>query len=355
MGKPKGTVASPLKMQPKPTKKTLKVAKKPAMASKGDRDDKGDKGLINRSIEEMKQGVSTDECEARDKGKALKYTKLKEAGALPQHIISLVENESKKATSSRQFKTMAINRLFQRDEDGIISLATGDSLFQESQEIFTQTYAKKKEKALPRSIIQGLYFQNDAKSFEAALASGDLEECEEDGRKFYSFKEYTVAKVEGKTTKHKMQTECGVDVQEQRELQAVFAAVGWTMMASKTKKKLENTAMVNEEGGLTDPAVALITKAQESQSKLQKAEGMQLLKSPKLTENKSILDIKKGCAMCMTFSTQLAQIVDFQVLPDGESISKAGLDAFLKTVAEATRDFNEKLEVTKGLLRSKSN
>ncbi|CAE7535831.1 unnamed protein product [Symbiodinium sp. CCMP2592] len=338
MGKPKGTVASPLKMQPNPTKKTLKVAKKPAMASKGDRDDKGDKGLINRSIEEMKQGVSTDECEARDKGKALKYTKLKEAGALPQHIISLVENESKKATSSRQFKTMAINRLFQRDEDGIISLATGDSLFQESQEIFTQTYAKKKEKALPRSIIQGLYFQNDAKSFEAALASGDLEECEEDGRKFYSFKEYTVAKVEGKTTKHKMQTECGVDVQEQRELQAVFAAVGWTMMASKTKKKLENTAMVNEEGGLTDPA-----------------EGMQLLKSPKLTENKSILDIKKGCAMCMTFSTQLAQIVDFQVLPDGESISKAGLDAFLKTVAEATRDFNEKLEVTKGLLRSKSN
>ena len=50
---------------------------------------------------------------------------------------------------------------------------------------------------------------------------------------------------------------------------------------------------------------------------------------------------------CMTCGTQLTQIIDFQVLPDGKSISKAGLDDFLKSVAEATRDFNEKLETTK--------
>ena len=43
----------------------------------------------------------------------------------------------------------------------------------------------------------------------------------------------------------------------------------------------------------------------------------------------------------MTCGTQLTEIIDFQVLPDGK------LDDFLKSVAEATRDFNEKLETTK--------
>ena len=56
-------------------------------------------------------------------------------------------NEPKKATSSRRFKTMAISRLFKRDAGGTISLSMGDGLFQESQEVYSQTYAKKKEKS----------------------------------------------------------------------------------------------------------------------------------------------------------------------------------------------------------------
>ena len=115
------------------------------------------------------------------------------------------------------------------------------------------------------------------------------------------------------------------------------------------KKQQDSMAMINDEGALTDPAVALITKAQESQAKLQKAvqttktrrelphescprgnqnirvhtpipkafnpkplnlqpytcfqtcflssptnmqEGMHLLKSPKLSDKQTIVDIK---------------------------------------------------------------
>ena len=177
--KPKGAVAPPMKAYVKPkAKASMPTMKKPGMANPGEQ------GMINRSIEEMKAGVGLDMTESRDKGKALKcakYAKMKEQGALPEHKVSLVENESKKAVSSRQFKTMAINRLFKRDGDGTISLSMGDGLFAESQEVFSQTHAKKKEKALPKSIVCGLYFQNDTKSFDAALANGDLEECEEDG------------------------------------------------------------------------------------------------------------------------------------------------------------------------------
>eukprot|EP00439_Symbiodinium_sp_Y106_P018487 s9465_g2.t1 len=171
-------------------KASMPTMKKPGMANPGEQ------GMINRSIEEMKAGVGLDMTESRGKGKALKcakYAKMKEQGALPEHKVSLVENESKKAVSSRQFKTMAINRLFKRDGDGTISLSMGDGLFAESQEVFSQTHAKKKEKALPKSIVCGLYFQNDTKSFDAALANGDLEECEEDG---YYEEEYVEVLVE---------------------------------------------------------------------------------------------------------------------------------------------------------------
>ena len=76
-------------------------------------------------------------------GPYIKYSKLKEQCALPEHIVNLVENQSKKATSSRQAKAMAINRLFKRDAEGTMSLCMSDGLLRESQEVFSQTYNRR--------------------------------------------------------------------------------------------------------------------------------------------------------------------------------------------------------------------
>ena len=141
MGKPKGTAADrvskpkavPMKVWVKPkAKASMPIMKKPAMANSDEQ------CMINRSIEEMKAGVGLDMNESRDKGKALKYAKMKEAGSLPEHIVSLVESENKKAVSTRQFKTMAINRLFRRDSDGRITLAMASGLFTESCEVYSR-------------------------------------------------------------------------------------------------------------------------------------------------------------------------------------------------------------------------
>ena len=59
------------------------MAKKPAMACTSD---VPNVGAINRSIEALKNGVGLDldMTESRDKGRALKYGKLKDQGALPR-------------------------------------------------------------------------------------------------------------------------------------------------------------------------------------------------------------------------------------------------------------------------------
>ena len=108
-------------------------------------------GAINRSIEELKNGVGLDMTESRDKGRTLKYGKLKDQGALPQHITNLIVNEPKRqprAAGLGPWPSAACSSGMQI-ADGTISLSMGDGLFQESQEVYSQTYAKKKEKSLP--------------------------------------------------------------------------------------------------------------------------------------------------------------------------------------------------------------
>ena len=67
------------------------------------------------------------------------------------------------------------------------------------------------------------------------------------------------------------------------------------------------------------------------------------------------MELKRGVAKCATMATQLQQVIDFTMMPSGQPVSKVELDLFLKSVAEATRDFNIFLETTKGELKAMRN
>ena len=75
---------------------------------------------MNATIEQLQNGGDLDG--GRDKGKALKYQRMKESGALPNHVVHLIEVESKKASSKRNFITNAIHTLSVRETDGTLSL-----------------------------------------------------------------------------------------------------------------------------------------------------------------------------------------------------------------------------------------
>ena len=64
------------------------------------------------------QDVSEEEGELRDRGKARKFQKLKDAGPIPDHILAMFEHESKKQDKPRSYKTALINRLFKPDGKG---------------------------------------------------------------------------------------------------------------------------------------------------------------------------------------------------------------------------------------------
>ena len=211
-------------------KASPKAVAKPAMKKPATAESQG--GTINKSIQDMQGGLTSQDVEeSRDKGMALKYANLHKAGRLPAFVSHLVEEESKKAASSRQFKTFVINRLFDRQPDGSLRLNLGSPLLQEAEELYSRTYARKAEKALPKSIMRGLYFGNSQEAMDKALAEGEIAETTEEGKKYYSFTSFEVATEQGKNTSHKMSRQSKLSQQERCTFSVVWcpyhSLFGW--------------------------------------------------------------------------------------------------------------------------------
>ena len=137
-----------------------------------------DKKTEEEETEEVGSEAEDHELVGRDKTKGQKYAKMKAKGCLPDHVLDLVEQESARSANPRAFKTNAINKLFVKDNKGHLALNLDDDLFQEHKTIYHKKYAKEEEKALPETIMRGLYFQGKAELMEEAKRNGDIEQIQ---------------------------------------------------------------------------------------------------------------------------------------------------------------------------------
>ena len=152
------------KAKPSPKAKTVakkgpsSVLKKPAAAVAPTKRPAASSS-VNDAIKQMRKGLEESEADAsqsedgagRDKGKAVKYAKMRKD--LPEHIRHLVEEESNRKANPRAFKTNLINKLYKREANGTLSLRLDQPIFQEHQSVFNKRYKKDEEKALPESVM----------------------------------------------------------------------------------------------------------------------------------------------------------------------------------------------------------
>ena len=143
---------------------------------KDDDDDEGDDADEN-----------TDDAygNLRDKGKAVKFTQMRDS--LPAHILQLYDEEAKKKASPRAFRSQIVNSLFRKLANGRYELRCDAPLFTEAKRIFETKYGKEKEKGYPRSVMEGLYFQNSEAALVAAIEAGDVYRITEGGKEFFAF------------------------------------------------------------------------------------------------------------------------------------------------------------------------
>ena len=118
--------ASPMKASPKAVTKS--ALKKPAAAS----------GSLLRRMNAMQEEDPEPEQEtslARDKGKAVKFQKMKNQNSLPAFVVDLIEEQSKASSAPRNQKTLLINKLFKRLPDGSLELSLDQPVFEQAEKV----------------------------------------------------------------------------------------------------------------------------------------------------------------------------------------------------------------------------
>ena len=343
------------------TRKSSKVLKKPCAGpineainklkrgvSKVDVE-KGDDGKIKDDGSEASQGSDEENAEHRDKAKGQKYSKMKHE--LPAHVVDLVERESLKSSSPREYKTKLINKLFVRKKDGKLELNLNDERFEEHRKIYSRKFAKETDTAMPESIFKGLYFRNDQLAFEQAKENGDIHEVEcANGKKMWSFTTFKKGQEQGSSHEHNLVGHSKVSKEQTKILKQAFEKVGWDWTYG-------NDDLKKIEGGKHIPKaiLTLVNQAYDSQTKLSK-EAMTIIKGWKGSKNdETLVKLKKGHSVCGANLAKLIHMREFVELPDDLPPTKENLDKLMKEMAVHTKDYNVLVEMAKGQMKALKN
>lgn len=317
---------------------------------------------INDTVKKMKQGTegmedkdeknqegSDDEGdETRDKSKGQKYAKMRDT--LPNYVQDLIEQQGKKTSSPREWKTKCINKLFVRDASGKLQLNLSDNLFQEHRKIFSQKFAKEEDVALPESIMKGLYFGNSDTAMEAAKQKGDIEEVEYNGKAMWKFTEFRKGVKTGSSQEQVLTGKSVVNKEQEKLLKAAFEGIGWDWHYTQKPKDVK----IFEQGNTIPKSIMdLVSQAADSQSKLMK-EAMSLIKNwaGGKDDEENLVKLKRGHTVCQTNLAKLGHMRDFKELPDGLE-SKKKLDTLMTEMANHTQSYNKLIETSRGLVNKK--
>ena len=343
-----------------PAMSTMKRPAAKSQSSKGmKRPAASQEGSLNRTIDRMSKVSKLDrdadehaddddehEGEGRDKSKGQKYQKMK--GQLPEHVVDLIEKESQRASSPREFKTMIINRLYKRNSAGKLVLNLDDHLFTEHKKVFTKKYSNEKETALPEGIMRGLYFNNSQVAMDQAKKDGDIVAVDVgNGKTFWAFQSYVKGQESGKLEEQTINQNKKISKDQHQLLQGAFASVDWEWnYVDKDVKALAD-------GNKIPPAILnIVSQATDSQTKLMK-EAMTMIKGWKGDkDSENLVLLKKGHAKCNQNLAQLQHMKEFHELPGDLDPSRANIDKVMLEMATHTKQYNELVETCRGLARA---
>ena len=329
---------------------------------------------INETISKMRKGVSSadlgagkeskeikkkgddneddhdEENENRDKSKGQKYAKMR--NQLPEHVVHLIEQESQKMASPRDFKTACINKLFRRNPStGKLELNLDDMLFKEHKKVYERKYQGQHESAMPELVMRGLYFNNDTRAMDEAKAREEIIPVEvANGKTFWAFTTYTKGREGGSVEEQTLEGSKKVSKEQAAILSKAFDLLGWSWTyGAKDVHQLDGNHKI-------PPAImTLVEQATASQQRLAK-EAMVMIKNWKGDKNSERLTkLKKGHAKISVNLAKLSHMKEFCELPDDLAATKENLDGIMKDMAVHTKEYNELVETTRGFMKSLRN
>ena len=128
--------------------------------------------------------------------------------------------------------------------NGKYEMNLAEPLFEEHKTMYSRKYGKDEQKALPKSVMKGLYFQNSEADFAQALDCGDLKVTMDGGNTFYAFRQLKVGKEKGTEHVQGVASKKKLDPNEYKVISDTLDGLNWSFeMTAKEERWRRGYAM----------------------------------------------------------------------------------------------------------------
>ena len=102
------------------------------------------------------------------------------ARAIPEHIKDMIEEQSKKEQQPRKYKTMLINKLFEKTSKGQYDMLANQPIFQSYKEATHKRCGSEETRGKPRLVFLYDTLHGNAEALQAAI-EGAVYQWDQDG------------------------------------------------------------------------------------------------------------------------------------------------------------------------------
>ena len=246
-------------------------------------------------------------------------------------------------------------------------------MFEEHKMLYQRKYGKDEMKALPKTVLKGMYFQNNETAFQEALQHGEVELTTEGGKEFYTFRQIKVGKQKGMEHVQRLSSKAKVTDDDYKIMASALDNLNWTFEITKKEERGVKTISYhtyhvvkpytickrNQERQLTEKGVMpekmkdILQDAKGALTKLNN-EALKILKKlPQGPDDHVFRRIKKSMATANLTIADLEHMTTFHEMPDESSITKKGVDKMLYETGTMVENYNEIIEMAKGVIKAR--
>ena len=297
--------------------------------------------------------------EKRGPGKTKKYRKLCDSGAIPAHILDLIEHQSKKSNNPRAEKTALINGLFIKDSKGQYQIQPNQPQFESAKEAYSKKYGRDESSGMPRAVMLWQVFHGSEDALKSAIADGSIQEYDCDGVPYCAFRK-TIAGVEKANLSTQKVSAGAVDISNDQYqcLTKAFSTMAWSFgskqdgiesgeprpgKGSSASKSLENV-------GLTDKMSQVVAEAKGAHERLL---GTALKLSHKCSNDSDRKQFKATILKIRSWIQANDNILMWKEFEDDTPLTPSNFQKYMDQQASETNSINEQVEQFKALLRTR--
>lgn len=305
------------------------------------------------------QGSETEGVEKRDPGKAKKYRKLCDSGAIPQHIVDLIDVQSKKAHNPRAEKTALINGLFIKDDKGQYKMQPNQPKFENAREAYSKKYGKEESSGCPRAVMLWQVFQGNEVALNSAIADGSVQEYDCDGVPYCAFRKTKAGTEKANLSTQKMSAgEVDISKEQYHTLTKAFQSMAWTFGSKQDciesgephVGNKSNSSKALEDVGLTEEMSKLVAEAKGAHERLL---GTALKLLNKCSNDQDRKRFKQTILKIRGWVNANDNLLMWKEFEDDTPLTPSNFQKYMDSQANETRSINEEVEQFKALLRTR--